>query len=158
MATLRNPHWEAVPPLVRDLLADIGQEPFSRRFYMAGGTALALRLGHRISVDLDFFSEADDLWDESRAEIVAALRRRRAVDVLEDVTGNLLLRIAEAKIDAQGNLMTESFANSHFHLCKVYTLQMIDEEALRDDHGADMGKAMTVIELTARVKEKYDEA
>jgi predicted nucleotidyltransferase component of viral defense system len=26
-------------------------------FYLAGGTALALQLGHRISVDLDFFSE-----------------------------------------------------------------------------------------------------
>ena len=25
-------------------------------FYLAGGTALALELGHRISIDLDFFS------------------------------------------------------------------------------------------------------
>ena len=25
-------------------------------FYLAGGTALALQIGHRISVDLDFFS------------------------------------------------------------------------------------------------------
>lgn len=28
-----------------------------KRAYLAGGTALALQLGHRISVDLDFFSE-----------------------------------------------------------------------------------------------------
>jgi len=95
MAVLRDPHWEVVPPLVRDLLADIGQESFSRRFYLAGGTALALRLGHRVSVDLDFFSETDELWDESRAEIVAALRRRRTVEVVEDVIGNLLLRIED---------------------------------------------------------------
>ena len=26
-------------------------------FYLAGGTALALQMGHRISVDLDFFSD-----------------------------------------------------------------------------------------------------
>jgi hypothetical protein len=27
-----------------------------RSFYLAGGTALALQLGHRVSVDLDFFT------------------------------------------------------------------------------------------------------
>ncbi|HBB65319.1 MAG TPA: hypothetical protein DCZ84_01610 [Candidatus Vogelbacteria bacterium] len=30
---------------------------FLKGFYLAGGTALALQLGHRISVDLDFFSD-----------------------------------------------------------------------------------------------------
>lgn len=64
---------------------------------------------------------------------------------------------ASAEIDAQGNLVTESFVNPHLHLCKVYTLQMMDEKALRDYHEAEMGKAMTAIELAARVKEKYDE-
>lgn len=64
---------------------------------------------------------------------------------------------AEIEIDAQGNLVTESFVNPHLHLCKVYTLQMMDEEALRDYHGAEMGKAMTAIELASRVKEKYAE-
>ena len=65
---------------------------------------------------------------------------------------------AEKEIDAQGNLVTESFVNPHLHLCKVYTLQMMDEEALKDYHGEGMGKAMTAIELAARVKEKYDES
>ncbi len=61
-------------------------------------------------------------------------------------------------IDAKGMLVSESFVNAHLHLCKVYTLQMMDEEALKDYHGADMGKAMTAIELAARIKEKYDES
>ena len=65
---------------------------------------------------------------------------------------------AEIEINAQGNLVTESFVNPHLHLCKVYTLQMMDEEALRDYHGSEMGKAMTAIELAARVKAKYDES
>ena len=93
MALLTNPHWEVVSPLLRGLLIEIGQEPFSRRFYLAGGTALALRLGHRVSVDLNFFSQTDELPDDSRAEIVAALRKRRVVRMLEDVVGNLLLEI-----------------------------------------------------------------
>jgi len=98
MALLTNPHWEVVPPLLRELLVEIGQEPFSRRFYLAGGTALALRLGHRVSVDLDFFSETDELRDDSRAEIVAALRKRRVVHTLEDVAGNLLLEIEDYRV------------------------------------------------------------
>jgi len=65
---------------------------------------------------------------------------------------------AEVELDAGGSLVSESFANPHLHLCKVYTLQMMDEEALKDYHGADMGKAMTAIELAARVKAKYDES
>jgi len=61
-------------------------------------------------------------------------------------------------IDAQEDLVTESFVNPHLHLCKVYTRQMMDEEALTDYHAEGMGKAMTTIELAARIKEKYDEA
>jgi cytosine deaminase len=64
---------------------------------------------------------------------------------------------ATSEIDALGNLVTESFVNTHLHLCKVYTLLMMDEAALKDYQGADMGKAMTAIELAAKVKEKYDE-
>lgn len=64
---------------------------------------------------------------------------------------------AELLIDAQENLVTESFVNPHLHLCKVYTLQMMDEEALTNYSAEGMGKAMNAIELAARVKEKYDE-
>jgi len=64
---------------------------------------------------------------------------------------------AELTIDAQANLVTESFVNPHLHLCKVYTRQMMDEEALTGYHAEGMGKAMTTIELAARVKEKYAE-
>jgi cytosine deaminase len=64
---------------------------------------------------------------------------------------------AALELDAGGGLVTESYANPHLHLCKVYTLNMLDEAALKDYHGADMGKAMSAIELAARVKEQYDE-
>ena len=37
---------------------------------------------------------------------------------------------SETTIDAQGNLVSESFVNTHLHLCKVYTRQMMDEEAV----------------------------
>lgn len=59
-------------------------------------------------------------------------------------------------IDAGGNLVMPSFVNPHLHLCKVYTLQRMDETALREYHAADMGKAMSAIEMAARVKADYD--
>lgn len=61
------------------------------------------------------------------------------------------------EIDAGGMLVTESFVNPHLHLCKVYTLDRMDELALADYHGGQMGKAMNAIELAARVKADYDE-
>ncbi len=66
---------------------------------------------------------------------------------------------AEKEIDVQGNLVTESFVNTHLHLCKVYTLMMMDDEAMKSYQSADktMGEAMTGIELAMRIKEKYDE-
>lgn len=77
----------------------------------------------------------------------------RIASIAEQVDGK-----ADVELDAQGKLVTESFANPHLHLCKVYTRQMMDEEALRGYHTEGMGRAMTTIELAARVKEKYDES
>jgi cytosine/creatinine deaminase len=64
---------------------------------------------------------------------------------------------ARKVIDAGGNLVTESFINGHLHLCKVYTLGMMDDEALGAYNSGSMGGAMTAIELAAQVKAKYDE-
>jgi len=64
---------------------------------------------------------------------------------------------AELILDAHGNLVSESFVNPHLHLCKVYTRPRMDDEALTGYHAEGMGKAMTTIELAARVKEKYAE-
>ncbi len=86
-----------------------------------------------------------------KVSIAVAGGKIRAID--ENLEGE-----AVTVIDAKGMLVSEFFVNAHLHLCKVYTLQMMDEAAMKDYHGADMGKAMTAIELAARIKEKYDES
>jgi cytosine deaminase len=65
---------------------------------------------------------------------------------------------AATEIDARGNLVTESYVNPHLHLCKVWTLPMMEEEALKTYQGEAMGKAMAGIELASKIKEKYAEA
>ncbi|MDW8267864.1 MAG: nucleotidyl transferase AbiEii/AbiGii toxin family protein [Anaerolineae bacterium] len=67
MAVL-NPHREALTPETRQAFAVAARLPFIGRYYLAGGTGLALHLGHRFSVDLDFFSPAlDATGPEERA-------------------------------------------------------------------------------------------
>ncbi len=65
---------------------------------------------------------------------------------------------ADEVIDAAGKLVTESFVNGHLHLCKVYTLAMVEQKTLTAYQGESMGKAMTAIELASKVKERYDES
>jgi cytosine/creatinine deaminase len=65
---------------------------------------------------------------------------------------------AANEIDARGNLVTESYVNPHLHLCKVWTLPMMEEEALKSYQGEAMGKAMAGIELASKIKEKYAES
>lgn len=43
----------------KENLAILGKSKILEKAYLAGGTAAALQLGHRISVDLDFFTETD---------------------------------------------------------------------------------------------------
>lgn len=57
---LLNPHWRALTPATRDAFHLAASLPFIQRYYLAGGTGLALHLCHRRSVDVDFFSPAAD--------------------------------------------------------------------------------------------------
>jgi len=94
----------------------------------------------------------------------AQLRRKKGLwniaiekGLIQKLTKVPLKARAGKVINASGNLVTESYVNTHLHLCKVYTLEMMDSKALNAYHGADMGGAMTAIELAARVKDSYDE-
>ena len=65
---------------------------------------------------------------------------------------------AGSEIDARGNLVTPSFVNPHLHLCKVWTLPMMTEEALNAYQSDGMSQALSAIDLASKVKEKYDAA
>lgn len=58
-------HPEVLTPTQHRVLARLGGPASERGFYLAGGTALALRLGHRRSVNFDWFC-ADPLGDVLR--------------------------------------------------------------------------------------------
>lgn len=56
MSRTFRPRMEALPPAQQRLWPELRKAP-ALGFTLYGGTAIALRLGHRDSVDFDFFSE-----------------------------------------------------------------------------------------------------
>lgn len=90
MALLTSPHWETVPPAMHALLTFAGKQEYAARFYLAGGTGLALQLGHRKSDDLDFFSQTDEVDLPTRQGIIQAFSALSPT-VAENSIGNLVL-------------------------------------------------------------------
>ena len=84
-------HWEAVTPFMRAVMTGFSQTEVGKSFYLAGGTALALQLGHRRSVDLDFFSPTEDV-PTLRESLSVALETHHPV--LVDTAFNNLIFLA----------------------------------------------------------------
>ena len=51
-----SPHWETISDAQRDAIVQLGPSITRNQMYLAGGTSVALQVGHRRSVDLDWFS------------------------------------------------------------------------------------------------------
>jgi hypothetical protein len=49
-------HKETINPNTLELLIRLQKKEYLKDFYLVGGTALALQIGHRTSVDIDLFS------------------------------------------------------------------------------------------------------
>ena len=50
-------YTETVEPGTLELIKEFSADPILKDFHLVGGTALALQMGHRKSVDIDFFSD-----------------------------------------------------------------------------------------------------
>jgi predicted nucleotidyltransferase component of viral defense system len=61
---------ETVEPRTLELLRELQQEPLLKNFNLVGGTALALRLGHRKSIDLDLFTKEEFDLEEIKEMLI----------------------------------------------------------------------------------------
>lgn len=50
---------ETVKPGTLDLIIELMKDHQLNSFYLVGGTALSLRIGHRESIDIDLFNSSD---------------------------------------------------------------------------------------------------
>jgi predicted nucleotidyltransferase component of viral defense system len=70
--------YRSVYPATLELLKILMRYSNLQKFYLAGGTALALQLGHSISVDLDLFTNSD--FESS--EIIEQLRKDLEIQII----------------------------------------------------------------------------
>ena len=56
---MKNLYWNTVAPILKNVLQEIINEPIFKPFRLVGGTSLSLQLGHRMSIDIDLFTDAE---------------------------------------------------------------------------------------------------
>jgi hypothetical protein len=78
-----------ISPKTFSLIQDLQQLPELKDFYLVGGTALALQLGHRNSIDIDLFTrndfEEDDILNllkKNKYEVQEIFKRKNTVILL----------------------------------------------------------------------------
>jgi len=100
--------------------------------------------------DADIIIRNARLRQDRETAVDIAIREGRIAQIAQH-----LPEIAVEEIDAAGNLVTPSFVNPHMHLCKVWTLPMMSEDALLAYQKAGMTGAAAAIALASEVKKNY---
>lgn len=88
-------HYETIEPATLELLKELQQLPELKDTRLAGGTALALQIGHRKSIDLDLFGTVE--CDSS--ELQDALASIRKVTPLKLTPNINIFDVANVKVD-----------------------------------------------------------
>lgn len=88
-------HFKCLPSNAQALLKKLSKTMHAHQFVLAGGTALALQIGHRISVDLDFFTSKAFSTEKIFQEM-----KRLGLNpvVMEESEGSLTVTIDETKV------------------------------------------------------------
>lgn len=98
-----------ITPGCRQAFEALADQPFMGAFYLAGGTALALQIGHRISKDLDWFSSTLQLDQSEREDIRSVLADIGGFDITGERNGMLYSRMfgSEVSFIHQHHLLIE---------------------------------------------------
>jgi predicted nucleotidyltransferase component of viral defense system len=80
-----HPHWESLTPATRVAFNLLPVFDFIGRYYLAGGTGLALHLGHRISVDLDLFCDHPDAVNPIERSAMRAVFDDPSLSIVYDI-------------------------------------------------------------------------
>lgn len=96
-----RPKLEILPDSQRRLWPELAQVP--RKFVLYGGTGLALRLGHRQSVDFDFFTSGSFAPDDLLA--LPVLKGAQVIRSRQDTLTVVVDRGASVKLEFIGGLI-----------------------------------------------------
>lgn len=116
-------HAETLPPEQQEVLRELGPHVGQFNFYLAGGTALAIYLGHRQSLDLDWFTAEridDPLKLAGQMQERCPSLKTRSVE-----RGNLLGDVRGVRVsflEYRHRLLVPATAAAEFH-CPMASLE-----------------------------------
>lgn len=84
---MATPRWEALTPNTREAFEIAARTQLIRHYYLAGGSGLALHMGHRFSVDLDFFSQREDSVGATDRQALREAYYDRTLETVHDHEG-----------------------------------------------------------------------
>src|SRR5271169_4268352 len=88
-------NFNCLTPAARKLIKKISPIASDNGFILAGGTAVALHLGHRLSVDFDFFTTRSFKTDAIHRAIG---KLGLQIETLQDEDGTLTLSVDGVKV------------------------------------------------------------
>lgn len=88
-------HKGTVDPATLELLISLQEKPYLNGFYLVGGTALSLYLGHRKSIDIDLFSN----FGFDTSQLLENLQQDFDFEIFSTATNTLKGSINQVKID-----------------------------------------------------------
>ena len=86
-------HEQALTQGCRRALHFLRGKGYLNAFYLAGGTGLALQIGHRLSTDLDWFSPTNSLRAAEREAITLDLQTSGGYEIMSEQDGMLFARL-----------------------------------------------------------------
>jgi len=164
--------YEAVPPSVAALLRDIHHWPLPLHTYLAGGTAIALYLDHRVSIDIDLFTE-EAFYP---GPVVSFIGQNHAIEVINvserDTLNALVDSIKLSLFHYPYPLIKPMIANDAYNIylaspediaaMKVVAIaqrgiakDFVDLKALISTYGISLDDLMEMVQKKYRVSEEY---
>jgi predicted nucleotidyltransferase component of viral defense system len=92
--------WNTITNPMREVLEGFMQSHLASSFYLAGGTALSLQIGHRLSVDLDFFSPSEDI--PSIRNVIEKALAPFQFNLSDSSWGNLVYLVNDVRVGFYG--------------------------------------------------------
>ncbi len=134
---------ETIAASTLELLKDLMQDEHLKDFFLVGGTALSLLIGHRISIDIDLFSV--NPFDENK--LVAYLEQKK---------GWLLNYLDKNTVKGQINNVQVDLMTHGYPL--VRNLEVIDDVRLAGIQDISAMKLNSIVGNRTRVKDFIDVA
>lgn len=107
-------------------------EAFDSEFYLAGGTSLALQIGHRMSIDLDYFIQKDFDTQSLKQQLFDAFPES-VIEIVHEERNTLWCSIDDVKVSfitRKDTLHTPVTITDCFRLASIHDITLMKLSAI----------------------------